>query len=174
MLHAINEGIPSGGIWLNVQYWNSKWVSCHKWILWVHVYLQGKNILFKLISTKNWFSEMNGSLGAVGSEENGRILAESVQLWILPSNLLYKNLNCSSRESIYLWTQPGGFFLLAQMQWRIQQLATYGWCQQVQSVDYIAAGSRGYSFVWMIWVQNLLILFSCYLRHPLFWMLLDL
>jgi len=52
---------------------------------------------------------MNGSLGAVGSEENGRILAESVQLWLLPSNLLCKNLNRSSRECIYLWTRPDGF-----------------------------------------------------------------
>lgn len=101
--------VAAFGLMCNIEIWSeslaaSEFCGC--------MYTYGGRIYYtmivciKLISTKNWFGKMNGSLGAVGSEENGRILAESVQLRILPSNLLYKNLNCSSRECIYLSVDP--------------------------------------------------------------------
>jgi len=100
--------VAAFGLMCNIEIWSaslaaSEFCGCMYTYGWRIYYTM--IVCIKLISTKNWLSKMNGSLGAVGSEENGRILAESVQLWILPSNLLYKNLNCSSRES-YLSVDP--------------------------------------------------------------------
>jgi hypothetical protein len=110
MLHAINEGIPSGGIWVNVQYWNPKWVSCHKWILWVHVYLWGKHILYndcvyQIDFNKELIQQNEWKLGCCGKWGKWTNLS-----WICPTMNSSKQPSIQESESqferVYLSVDP--------------------------------------------------------------------